>query len=536
MKKDRIKTAPKTVEKVLRLKSATQKKQIAFPVFFVVAIIAVLILKIYKTMYAGIIYDEAMTCLHFADDIRHALHPAAIPNKNVPLTNNHALNSIFIYYAQKFFNSYEFYIRIPSLTAGIIFTLALAYIIYKTIHSCILRLTTFILISLSPFVFDYSFLARGYAFGLAALFTQIALLLWWLDHKKSFRSWPKPALIISALNFLAFGATLSSLFFLAAFNLTFVLLFSSKIFYDSPKKLRTIIITGLTIFLVSFTAVFLLYHNSYADIANDPVVKESNKNWGGWSSFAQLLHDLFLIRVFRSSDAAGIIIPVALAALAVGAMAFYIYKLRDALKQRTGWKYIKQDDRVFLVSIITGLYVIFLFLYGVILRRSLGFDRNIIFIIPMVLIGISIILDRFAQALKKKILTRLVIAAAAIVMLATIMHNPVSPYFVFDSASISGPLVRKLHTIDPFRTWNIEFSRQTRLFPMAFLYYQQFDYKFRVLGVMKRPEVLVCRLSEKPIDKFCLDSDHFARANCAVVLNESFPFDRVVLTIKLKKN
>ncbi|MBW2664572.1 MAG: hypothetical protein JRD93_22010, partial [Deltaproteobacteria bacterium] len=131
-------------------------------------------------------------------------------------TNNHVLNSVFMYYAHKFFNFYEHFIRIPSLFAGVMFSLSIAYIVYKTIKSKALQIVSLGLISLVPFVFDYSYLARGYAFALGGIYTAIAFALWLLDHKIRFRYWPVPVLIISLMDFLVLGSMLSAVLMVTA--------------------------------------------------------------------------------------------------------------------------------------------------------------------------------------------------------------------------------------------------------------------------------------------------------------------------------
>ena len=152
-------------------------------------------------------------------------------------TNNHVLNSVLMYYAHKYFSFYEHFIRIPSLSAGIMFSLSIAYVVYKTVRSRALQVAALALVSLVPFVFNYSFLARGYSFALAGIFAEIAFVLWLFDHKIKFRYWPIPVVVISLMNFLAFGAMLSSILLLAAFNITFILLYSPKAFSNGPSVL-----------------------------------------------------------------------------------------------------------------------------------------------------------------------------------------------------------------------------------------------------------------------------------------------------------
>ena len=118
------------------------------PVFlFIVILAGIISFKIYKADRTGIIFDEARTFRSYAYSVNQALSSYSRPN-------NHILNSIFIYYAHKHFGNYEHFVRLPSLTAGICFSLALAYIIYMTIHAWALRMVSLAMISLVPVVFD----------------------------------------------------------------------------------------------------------------------------------------------------------------------------------------------------------------------------------------------------------------------------------------------------------------------------------------------------------------------------------------------
>ncbi|RKY05827.1 MAG: hypothetical protein DRP65_12585, partial [Planctomycetota bacterium] len=171
---------------------------------FLAVLLCTVGLKIYKADRTGIIYDESLTFQRYCDSVHTAL--TSFDPDSASSTNNHLLNSIFIHYARRWFGFYEHFIRIPSLLAGIVFSLAAAYIIYKTIDSGPMRVVSLAMVLLVPFVFDYSYLARGYAFGLAGIYAEIAFVLWLLEHKMPLRFWPIVAVVISALNFLAFGS------------------------------------------------------------------------------------------------------------------------------------------------------------------------------------------------------------------------------------------------------------------------------------------------------------------------------------------
>jgi len=208
--------------------SLTVGRRIFYAIFLLVVVFSIGI-RIYKADFAGITYDERANFALFGDSLDSAL-------KVYTTTNNHVLNSVFMYCAHKYFRSYEHFIRIPAVLAGIFFVLALAYIVRKLIQSEVLRISSMGLISLVPFVVDYSIMARGYTYGLAGTFIQIALIIWLLDHKVRTVFWWMPVVIISLMNFVAFGAILSSILLLAAINLTFVFLYSNKIYRQKDSR------------------------------------------------------------------------------------------------------------------------------------------------------------------------------------------------------------------------------------------------------------------------------------------------------------
>ena len=168
---------------------------------FLALLLLMLALKTYKTHHAGLIYDEAANARRYANSVHQALTAFDRPG-------NHILNSIFVYYARRLFPSYEHSIRIPSLLAGLIFSLASACLLWRLIASWPLRLLALPFLNLVPSVFDYSFLARGYAFALPAFLLQILCVLHCLDRPVRFRYAPLVLLILAALNFLITGLRL----------------------------------------------------------------------------------------------------------------------------------------------------------------------------------------------------------------------------------------------------------------------------------------------------------------------------------------
>ena len=502
--------------------SAQSRK--VFILLFALILLSSITLKIYKADRVGIIYDESMTFMHYCDSVHTALNSYTHPN-------NHVLNSIFIYYAHKFFGFYEHFIRMPSLLAGIVFSLALAYIIRRTIESDAMRVASLALVSFVPFVFDYSYLARGYAFALAGIYTAIAFVFWLDKHKMSWRWWPIPVFGISLMNFLTFGSMLSSVLLLAAFNLAFVLFYSPANFRNVSGKIKPVIVNLVSVFLVSFTSVFVLYRNIYKEIPNVRTFVNKQESWKGWPSFVGYLHNLLIGKVFRRNDSLGEVIFYAVVLLLVISFGMYIYKFRKAVKAGLWRDYLKPHKPRAFIFIVTGLAIIFMFVYGVILNKSLGFIRSQVFLIPLVVMSVAIMLDGLVNNLAKGAPGRVMRIIVMVVLLSVTVRNLPSLYRMGGS-TLSGPILRKLKAIDPDKTWNIAFSKKMKLFYMGFLYYNQFDYKFNIIR-QGEYDVLICKKKERPAGAVSLNWEPFSDSNCDVVINCPLPSDRVVLDARL---
>ena len=533
MKKDKaIRTSPISEEKGGNGFSEPGRK--VFVILFFVVLLATIGLKIYKADRTGISYDESLTFQRYCGSVHKAL--TSFDPADASSTNNHLLNSIFIHYARKCFSSYEHFIRIPSLSAGIVFSLAMAYIIYKTIHSGPMRVVSLAMVSLVPFVFDYSYLARGYAFGLAGIYAEIAFVLWLLEHKIPLRWWPIPAVAISLMNFLAFGSMMSSMIVLAGFNAAFILLYSHRIFHNASNRLKPVILNLVSISALTTVSVFLLYRHIYKNILSGRAIVKINKGWKGWPSLVDYLHNLLVRQVFGPDDALGAIIFWAAVVLIGIGIVISIYRFRKAIKARL-WPGYVIDSPASFILIVTCVTIATLFVYSVILNRSPGLPRRVrsqIFLIPMALTSGLIILDRLAYWVTSKSIRRLVHAAVITLVLLVTLRNLPSPYRMGGS-TLSGPVLRKLKAIDPDKTWNIAFSEKMRLFYMGFLYYSQFDYKFNIVR-QGEYDVLICRQEERPAGAVSLNWAPFSDSNSCVVMNCRLPADRVVIEASLLKD
>lgn len=483
-------------------------------------------LKIYKACHTGIIFEEWSNSIAFGGSLGTAIGSYSAPN-------NHVLNSIFMSCAQKFFSSFEHFIRIPSLLAGVLFSLSMAYIIYKTIESNALRAACLALVSLVPLVFDFSYLARGYAFALGGIYAAIGFVLWLLEHKIKFRYWMIPVLVLSLMNLLVLGSIQSCLLLSLALNIVYVLFYSTKIYKDKTGNVRLMILNGTSILLVSFSFLFLLYRKIFKEIFHTHTVDWLNKIWQEWPSFVDYLHNLLIIKVFRLDDGVSYIIFYAVVGLFIMSFIFYVYKLFISIKIGAWREYLKVDDVSKFMFLVTGLTIIIMFIFSVPMKKSLGFERSQLFFIPLALTSGVIILEKFGLGLGNNKLGRIVCSIIVILVTLTTSRNLPSPYHI-GSSGLSGPLLRKLKAIDPEKTWNIAFSSEIDDFTSGWFYYKQFDYKFNMVQRGKY-DVFICHKDNIPNNAVCLDPDYYRKINLAVVISQPLSSDKVVFEVPPKE-
>lgn len=491
---------------------------------FILILLSSIGLKIYKADYSGLIYDEVLTF----QDYGHSLSDAVGKFNS---TNNHVLNSVFVCFGYTLFDSYIHFVRIFSLTAGVLFSLALAYVVYKTIQSRVLRAATLAWISFIPFVFDYSYYARGYAYMLMAVMGQFALLVFLMDHKIRFRSFWMCSLAMGLLNFISLGALISSVLPILAMNVIFVFFYSRRIFRDAPGRWRPIVLTGTATALVTGISLCLLFRHIYDQILNNPVFQEISGEWFGWHSFVNIFRRVFLVQVFQPNTPWAKILYWTIIALPALAILFHLYSLARVIRTRIWRVWLKHHPAGNLVLLVTVLTVGLLYFYGVILNQSLGLDRNNVVLIPLILLSGAILLDRALCQIPHAFLRYGLCCIAASAMTAALIHKPVSPHFSYSrGASLSRPVLRKLHQYDPSRAWVIAFHPRFKSWALPFSYYgyhTKFYPYYRLL--LRRPaptpysNVEIWPLNQVPAEAVCLERDFFAGANCAVILKPKTP-------------
>ena len=489
---------------------------------FLTLLLLILAFKIYKSHHTGIIYDEAFTAQRFARDLHQALTDFSSPN-------NHFLNSVFVCGARSLFASYEHYPRLPSLLAGLLFTLASAWLLLRTLHSWLLRIPGLALLNLVPYVFDYSYLARGYAFALAAVLLQLALLAHWLHRPLPFRRAWRPILLLALLNFLALGAMMTSVLVLAAFNLLLVLAFSTALYRDAPRPLKVILLHALALLIATALPTWLLYRRVLKSIPAE-IAQECGP---AGRQFLPYLRDLFLRIPFPYHDRLGALILAALVVLLL---------LAVALTARPAWRQcfpaparrfaLPRSPRAFLLLFVASTLLV-LFVYSVLLRRPLGFPRSQVCLIPPFLLALLILLDALIAAVPAPLPRRLAELAVALALAAAVLHDLPDPHVAIGGQSISGQLVRRLRTLDPARTWVLAFSPAAVNFQMPIQYYQAFGYKIAP-AQSAACDLYLCTFDQRPDRGVFLDYHFCRRFGCAVVFNGAPPLDRLVLEAVLK--
>ncbi len=200
---------------------------IALTVFLFLGILSFLF---YKTSESGMGGDEAVAFFEFSQSYKDAYtkyHKAG----------NHIIYSILAHLSYKLFSSYEHFVRIPSVIAGVIFMGCVLLILLRMIRTRLILPAVLVLILTNRFVFSYAFMARGYALVLGAIFVQIVFVLWLLRKKISFRFCWVPIVVMSLLNAFIMGSMLSCLQIMVAMNVCIVL--ASPFFYkDSIRRGR----------------------------------------------------------------------------------------------------------------------------------------------------------------------------------------------------------------------------------------------------------------------------------------------------------
>jgi len=460
----------------------TKKLQdLAFnPMFYLfVALLAAIVLRLYKAHYTGMIYDEIWTFEDFCRNFKTAMTRYH--------TNNHVLNSVFIVLTKKVFAGYEHYPRIPAVLFGIVFCAALMDIVRQTLRSPAMKLVVFGLIVLNWFIFDLTYLARGYAIGLGATFGSMALLLrWFSKSQEQGRGKWKIVVVLLLMNFLAIGSMLSSLSLVLTLNLAFVLFTMIPFLKQKGKNWKQVPASLLVLVVGSAVSLYLIYRHILSRVlhrgksfASEPFFEYMKK----------LLRQPLIYIDYSSIKLNIVLFNVALIVLAVCILICLISIVVKLTKIKT-INFSSFRDPSILVLLFAGGVFGLMFVQNVIFGISLGMPRNGVFLLPLILLSSGILMERAVDALSGIRMFRSGIFLQGSVHLICVGMLALLCYLNFPSLksvdmrvtdwseqSVVGPLARTLRKIDPEKTWKIRLKRQTRPCQRPMRYYRKFGYR-----------------------------------------------------------
>ena len=492
---------------------------------FLLIVLAVFVItgfRWYKTIYSGVIYDEAMSYMRYTADVNTAL--TSYDPDNPSSTNNHILNSIMMHYARSWCPKLECHIRLFSFIAGTIFTFALAYLVSVAFRSKVLGCASYLLICFIPFVFDYSYLARGYAFALCGIFAYLAIVAFIIDHPVSFKVYWIFLVLLVLCNVVALGAMLSAVVAVASINVIFIFLYSAKAVSTRLKPMLVIGINAVVLAVGSGGSLFILYRDILPKLSGSKALEEIAKKWHGWSSFTKYMYQLLVEKSFAFETGIGKSVFTILALAAIVSLVYLAIRLKVKIKDRSIISFI-DSPRGYMIVNLLGVTV-FMLIYSIILGKSLGLIRNQVFYIPLALAVVFMVVDIAVSYLPDNVKRKMAIGLLSLVMMLSLFNNRPSMYLF--EYNVSGPVIRKLKQIDPEKVWTIAFSEKMKMTYMGCNYYYQFGYKFMMApGGQSLPEpgpfdVFICEkqeLSPKTEGLGKVDNNIYSANNIAVLLN-----------------
>lgn len=509
-----------------RLASLNKYVPPVFAFLYIAVLLYSIVFKIYKAHIAGIVYDESFTCLHFGKDIYHS------PTLEHP--NFHVLTALFDQWSRHLFGSYEHYIRIPGMIFSTVFSVCTAFIVDRTVKSRPIKIALLTLILFNPFVFNLSFLARGYSIALAGIYIQLAFIVWLIDNriKKRFR-WAV-IVMMAFTDFLTFGAMPSCIWVLFGTNLIFVLFYSGSVFEDKTGRLKSALINAISIPVVSLIPLFLLYRENFSSIL-------SVRDEFGWkSSWFKYMTILLRDKLIDPHNRTASIMHWLLVIVVCISVIVLLYRAAIAIKNKKLFSFSRLNDSGTFFIVTAAVVLVMYWFHRHVLNVSIGFPRNGVVLIPLSLIAAAIVIDRALRSLNKKpatcIVSTITAAAMFIIAFANLPSAHLINVYTWDFQSSAGPLLRKLKSIDPDKTWVIALSQEgawSLNLPLS--YYRQFGYKY-ALSRDGKCDVVVFHNDKDKIPKMLyLEKQYFDKFNCTVGVTQSVSnSDKVYLDAHVK--
>lgn len=474
----------------------------------------------FKVHQTGITGDEAVSYFTFSTSFKYAYtkyHKAG----------NHILYSIGTHLAHKLFPSYEHFVRIPSAVTGLIYMCCMVLIMIKKVKTRPILPAAVLMVLLNQFVFSYCFMARGYAFALGGIFLQIVFVLRLLERKIRFRSWWAAVLVLSFLNAFILGSMLTGLQITAAMNLCIVL--ASPFFYhDAPSRLKTMVLHLFSIALISGILCFAVYAGVFRHMRSTL----TSEPYQG-DPFFMYLKNLFYFRIFSANAPFNQFLFIAF--LLLSGILIAAALLWNS-KHKTGWnekyRFLFGSFRGWIYS-FTGLSLIGLFLYSVLFRLPLGYPRNQVFLIPLVLLCTVLAFDQVVVHCRQSAVKYTLITYGILLMLGMAWQNRPALYYAVGYQTVSKPLLKELQSIDSERIWQVSFDPKIKTIRPALLYYLPYGYRFK-LADPQYTDVYICRISSRPKEGIELNRDFFRQFGCSVMVTSNFPTENIMIEYRKK--
>jgi hypothetical protein len=485
-------------------------------------------LRIYKAHSSGLISDEIQTFEEFSTSIHTAL-------TKYTATNNHLLNSVLIHCAGKIASEYEHYMRIPALLFGALFCVFAAVVVHILIRSSILKIVLLMVILFNWFLFDLTYLARGYAIAMACTFASIALLLHHVKHADSSiqKSWQVPGILI-LMNFLTLGSMLSALSVVLSINAAYCII---MLLHTLKCEKREWIQTGFKIIFLgvgSFLLLFLLYFRVFDQIRDETSSVDSFYKIEPYLVYFKKV----LWQTFHYYDPGNLtfnkVIFTILLILTGLCMIVSSVKLILNFKQfKANW--ISFVNPISMLIFFTVSVLLLMLIQCKVFNKALGMPRNNVFIMPLVILNAGIFMDQTITFFSSLKIVRLAVTGLCAVFLGILCYLnfpslsavDIRP-FDWTKQSAVGPLVRRLRQIDPQETWHLNIDGYADCLGRGIGYYQKFGYKVK-RAEKGNGDVFVVREHPAIPHTIYLDYDYFLDFHCCVIINPTAFRDKPII-------
>jgi hypothetical protein len=425
--------------------------------------VAAIALRIYKGAHTGMIYDEAYSMLHFTDSYKDALTLYLNPN------NNHVLNSLMMVFGRLHLPAFDWSFRAHTIAFGILYCISISYLVWVLIDGAIFRILLASLLLFQWFVFDLSYLARGYSIALGAIYAGLAVLILCLERKLPARCIWLPIATLVAINFFALGSMLSALTTVFTLTACYIAFFSHHALEGQRSRPRTVLIHLSAVTLCSVGLLYLLYMSLWRDIIGAR---------GRFSvySLGHHIKDVMWLSILGSAGMLGTVAYIVFLALVLAAITRWLYLV---ITRSSAIRPVSKGRMLVILTAVSLIVVIIV--YKEVLRQSLGYARNGVFVIPLLMLFCGILIEGFRNGIENAAV-RKAIGAVACVSLATMAWTTrPSPdvIHVFDWApqSASRHIAAALSDIDPQRTWKIAWGYKGKFIFVPIEYYSRFGCK-----------------------------------------------------------